>query len=709
MKNIISLFLIVLTSNVFSQKEAYEYPNLLPSDHVDVLHEVKVSDPYRFLEEFRSSITQEWLDKQIKLSKKYIFQTNLQASIYKRIERRTYSDLNYEKKIGDYFFSYRFKFKNQSPSLYFRKYNQKIARLLINPSRFDADTTTITSIVDVSVSNDSKFLAFSTSASGSDWKEIRIINLENKRLLVDKLKWIKYSDIVWDKAGFYYTRFEQPPIGEEKIALNQNSRVYYHAINTEQTEDKLIYEQQNLPFGLFNIQKSNKNNLIVYGAENVGSNYSQNIYLKSLESNTSALKQLIKSDLDLNYSYEIIAEKDSQLIVLSNASKGLEKAIYSYDYKGVTNYKPFIESNNFIRSAHLLSDKIVVISRNEMELFLNCYDLDGKELDRRKFIAGTSISNISANYKDSILYFYLNTYTTQPRACSYNVHSKALTINENIKKSFPEIKLITEVVKYPSIDGTLIPMTIIRREDLAFDGNNPTIIYAYGGFGVPIEPFYDAGFIYFVQNGGIVAIPGIRGGGENGERWHQEGRLLKKKNAIQDIAYAAKYLIKQRVTNPDKLCARGSSNGAMLIAACINFYPELFKAVVLEMGIYDMIRYHLFTTGYLAASEYGTAIEKEEFDYLRSYSPIHTINSNKKYPSIYVISASNDDRAPVLHSFKYVATLQSLKQKQNIVLLDYLDNAGHYGPQSFDAILLNESSIYSFIFKELSIKLKIKY
>ncbi|MFN5704642.1 MAG: prolyl oligopeptidase family serine peptidase, partial [bacterium] len=263
-------------------------------------------------------------------------------------------------------------------------------------------------------------------------------------------------------------------------------------------------------------------------------------------------------------------------------------------------------------------------------------------------------------------------------------------------------------VQYASEDGTLIPMTIIRRADMKYNADQATMLYGYGGFGVPIDPFYDPGFIFFVQNGGVIAVPGIRGGGENGEAWHQAGRTLNKINAINDFAYAAKYLIKNRITNANKIVARGSSNGALIISASINKYPDLFKAAVLEMGLYDMIRYNLFTTGYIASSEYGTSSNLEDFKNLISYSPIHNINSNVNYPSIYVITGDNDDRVPALHSYKYVAGLQSLSQQNNIILLEILKNAGHYGPQTYEDLLMNEARIYAYIFRELGIKIKLK-
>lgn len=707
MRYLLSLLLSLSILNAFSQREGYDYPKLNQSDHFDIIHNTKVVDQYRFLEESRSSITKNWLLEQSNLTNYYFNQSTLVNSIYKRIEQRTLYQLNLEKKVGDYFFSFRFNYKNQAPSLYFRKTNQRFARLLINPSLFDEDFNITTTIVDFHLSLDQKFLALIISRSGSEWKEIKIIDLYTKNLLKDHLKWIKLSNISWNKNGFYYSRFETPPLGEEKIALNQNSQIYFHQLNSIQLEDKLIYEQKNIPFGVFNVESINTNSLIIYGADYNNEKYIQKIYSKDLNKIDDQLKPIISDDYNSFYTYDILFEDDTTYYVFTNRYS-LNKEIYKYSKD--LNKEPvrFINNEYYINKSFIFNQKVLLVTHKNMQQQLFLYNKKGSELDRIYFPDGCSINNISVNEDDSIVYFYLNSYTATPRLCTYNLNTYNLTISNASKLSYSEIGITSEIVQYASEDGTLIPMTIIRRADMKYNADQPTIIYGYGGFGVPIEPFYDPGFIFFVQNGGVIAVPGIRGGGENGEAWHQAGRNYNKINAINDFAFAAKYLMKNRITNANKIIARGSSNGALIISSCINKYPELFKAVVLEMGLYDMIRYNLFTTGYVASSEYGTSANKDDFKNLISYSPIHNIKKNNNYPSIYVITGENDDRVPALHSYKYVASLQSLRQKNNIVIIDVLKNAGHYGPQSYDDLLMNEARIYTFIFRELGIKIKLK-
>ncbi len=706
MKYLLSFFLSLSVINAFAQKEGYDYPKLNQSDHFDIIHNTKVVDQYRFLEESRSDITKNWLIEQSKLTKYYFNQSTLVNSIYKRIEQRSFYQLNLEKKLGDYFFSYRFNYKNQSPSLYVRKSSQRFARLLINPSIFDEDVNITTSIVDIQLSLNQEFLALILSRAGSEWKEIRIINLESKKLLKDRLRWIKLSNVSWNNHGFYYSRFETPPLGEENIALNQNSQIYFHQLNTIQSEDKLIYEQKNIPFGIFNVESINSNSLIIYGADFVNEKYIQKIYHKDLNKVDDPLKSIISDDYNSFYTYNILSEDDTSYLVNTNRYS-LNKEIYKYS-KDRKEPIPFINNEYFLNKSFVVNQKVLLITHKNMQQQLFLYDKNGSELDRIYFPDGCSISNISVNENDSIVYFYLNSYTATPRLCNYNLNTYNLSISKASKASYNEINIISETVQYPSEDGTLIPMTIIRRADMKYNADQATMLYGYGGFGVPIDPFYDPGFIFFIQNGGVIAVPGIRGGGENGEAWHQAGRTLNKNNAINDFAYAAKYLIKNRISNPNKIVARGSSNGALIISASINKYPELFKAAVLEMGLYDMIRYNLFTTGYIASSEYGTSSNFEDFNNLISYSPIHNIKSSVNYPSLYVITGENDDRVPALHSYKYVASLQSLRQQNNIILLEVLKNAGHYGPQTYEDLLMNEARIYAYIFRELGIKIKLK-
>lgn len=706
MKYILSFLLSINAFIAFSQKEGYEYPRLNRTDHFDIIHNFKVLDPFRFLEESRSDITKNWLIAQSKLTDLYFNQSTLPNSIYKRIEQRSFYQLNFERKLGDYFFSYRFNYKNQAPSLYIRRFDQRFPRLLISPSVFDIDNSEISSIVDISLSTDQKFLAISLSKSGSEWKEIRILNLETKKLLKDHLRWIKLSNVIWNNNGFYYSRFEAPPIGEEKIAQNQFSQIYFHQMNTIQDDDKLIYEQKNIPLGVFNLQSIGNSSLLIYGAEFVNEKYIQKIYKKSLNNVLDTLYPIISDEYNNNYSYNILAENNQSYLVSTNRY-AINRDLYYISKAQNAIPQKFINNDYFINNAYVLKNKILVHTHKNMKQQLFLYDSSGNELNRIYFSDANSITNISVNENDSIVYFYLNSYTTTPRLCKYNINSYKLDISKAPKLSYDEIKIITEIVQYNSEDGTIIPMTIIRRADMKFNADQPTMIYGYGGFGVPIDPFYDPGFMFFVQNGGVIAIPGIRGGGENGETWHQAGRKSNKVNAINDFAFAAKYLIKNRYTNSQKIIARGSSNGALIIASCVNKYPELFKAVILEAGLYDMIRYHLFTTGYLASSEYGTSINSSEFEYLFKYSPIHNINSTNNYPSVFVITGENDDRVPSLHSYKLTANLQSLRQKNNIIILDVLENAGHYGPQSYEAILKVDSKIYAFIFNELGIKIKL--
>lgn len=706
MRYILFFLLCINTLLASAQKEGFEYPILSRSDHFDIIYSTKVSDPYRFLEESRSDITKNWLRAQSLLSNRYFNQSILQNSIYKRIEQRSYYQLNLERKLGDYFFSFRFNYKNQAPSLYIRRYDQKYARLLINPSIFDEEDESISSIVDYSLSIDQKFLAISISKSGSEWKEIRILNIETKRLLKDHLRWIKLSNVIWNNSGLYYSRFNAPPLGEEKIALNQYSQIYYHQLNSEQAEDKLIYEQKNIPLGVFNLQLLDNSKLLIYGAEYINDRYVQKIYKKSLNDIFDSLYPIISDDYNSSFSFNILSENKNSYLVSTNRYTP-NKNLFYISKDSNTSAKQLINNDYYIYNSFVIKDKILLHTHKNMKHQLFLYDSSGNELDRVYFSDANSINNISTNNNDSIVYFYLNSYSSTPRLCKYNTNNFNLEISKAPKLSYDEIKIITEIIHYNSKDGTSVPMTIIRRADMKFNADQPTMIYGYGGFGVPIEPFYDAGFIFFVQNGGVIAIPGIRGGGENGEEWHQAGRKSNKINAINDFAYAAKYLIKNRYTNPQKLVARGSSNGALIIAACINNYPELFKTAILEAGLYDMIRYHLFTTGYLASSEYGTSSDSKEFEYLLNYSPIHNIDNTKNYPSILLITGENDDRVPSLHSYKLAANLQSLRQKNNLVLLDVIQNAGHYGPQSYEEILKVDSKIYAFIFNELGIKIKL--
>jgi prolyl oligopeptidase len=693
---------------VIAQGKEIVFPALSPASTVENYHGKEIPDPFRFLEESRSSISKNWLLEQEKMHDHYFEENNNVNAFRKRIEIRSQYENTLERRMGNYFFSYRFINRSEAPLLYFRKANQKIAKELVNPSRFVGAEKSIVSIVDFKLSPDQRFLAIVLSRSGAEWKEIRVVDMASKRVLLDELQWIKLSSIAWMENGFYYSRFDTPPIGEEKTALNLNSKVMYHRLGSTQSSDVLIFEQQNLPFGIFDVQQLNTNKLVLYGAEESPKGFVQKIFLRNGLSQNDTLIPFI-SNADLNtYSYEVVAEVDERILVLTNRFSN-DKALYWFDPKGKNEaslFKPSTE--DIIRAVYYYNDRIIVLYSSNMLQHLCVYDKQGNELDRLYFNDGSSITQFSAAATDSIVYFYKNNYTSPARACSYNLNSFELKENRKVKLNYSRDEIISELKYYPSYDGTLIPITLLHRADMKYNANQATMVYGYGGFGVPIEPFYDPGFIFFIQNGGVIAIPGIRGGGEKGEAWHQAGRMFQKQNSIEDFAYAAKFLIKNRISNPSKLIARGSSNGALVIAAALNKYPELFRASVLEMGIYDMLRYDLFTTGYASVTEYGSSTNEKSFEYLLGYSPIHNIKAFEQFPALYIITGENDERVPSFHSYKYTASLQNKLKPQRPILLHTQQNAGHYGAQSFEDLIGNEARIYSFIFRELGLKIRIE-
>ncbi len=677
---------------------------MLPaSDHVDYYFNQEIKDPYQFLEENRSELTKNWLAQEQKIHSQFINSSKQLFEIEKRINDRSKTNEINIVKQGNYFFHFNFSNKESSPNLYISKGIKKASHLLIDPSNYDDNILDKTSITGFQISTDNRFLAFCLSKSGSEWKEIKVISLPYGKELKDQLYWVKQNSIAWFQNGFYYTRFERPPIGEEKIAINLNSRIYYHRLGTLQEEDELIFEQPALPMTLLNVQSINSEKVIIYGVTKINQQYFNTISINQNAHSIKDFKIIAQSEYSTGYTFEAIAETSGKLLVYSNY-KSKDKRLVYFDLGKINEYTEiFKENEDILRDVLVADQKIICLYSKDMNQYISVNNFNGKELTRYPITAGSAVYQLEGNFNDSIIYFYKNSYFLTPQLVSIDLRN--LELIEIYKNKKQTAKLISEQKFYKSSDGTLIPITLVHQKDLNFNADNPTILLGYGGFGVPILPFYDAGILFFIENGGVLAVPGIRGGGEYGENWHEQGRLFNKQNAINDFVYAGKFLIKNRYTNSSKLIARGSSNGAMIAAAAINQNPDLFKVGILEMGIYDLLKYQEYTTGYSASSEYGTSNDPQEFKYLLSYSPLHNIPNSFKNPAIYIITGDNDERVPPLHSYKYCAALQNKSLLDAPIIMNVQENVGHLGAQSFEDLIRNEANIYSFIFEILALKI----
>lgn len=690
-------------------QEVLRYPQAPKQDQVDVYFDTPVSDPYRYLENSASKQTQDWLKSQEELSGKFFRKLNYRYNIKARIKERYYYEQEAMIREGNYYFHYMWNDLNSPASLYYRKRLGQAASLLIDPARFDRKGAGISEITHFKVSGDGAHIAFCLSRSGSDWKEIRVMEMGKGRALPDLLRWVKSEQIAWKGNGFYYCRLDEPPKGGELTAINGQTRIYYHTLGTTQEEDRLIYEQPSVTQGIFSVETTEDERfLLVYGGGERGGKMYTQVYVQDFnDSSVQALRPFISEEHSKGYSFRVCGDIDGRLLVMTEQDAP-NKQLLLYDPARLNQYSPFIpERPEILQEVRMTGGRIVCIYRQDMRQFCVVSDRQGRELHRIAFPPGVSAGGLSGSNSDSSTLFYEHSYTSPPQVCRLNVYDFQLGYPGKARAAYAFKDLVSEQVFYTSEDGTRIPMTLVYKKGMKQDRSSPTILYGYGGYGVPVVPFFDPGVVFWLENGGLFAVPGVRGGGEYGEAWHKAGQLFRKKNAIADLVAAAGYLIGQGYTDTSLLAARGSSNGGLMVVAAANERPELFSTVIAEMGIYDLLRYQHFTRGFAWADEYGSSVNEDEFRYLYTYSPLHNVQAGKAYPAMFIVTADHDDRVPPLHSYKLTATLQERIRSTKPVLLRVQKDTGHAGANTIDKQLEEEAYIYTFIFEQMHIPLRL--
>jgi prolyl oligopeptidase len=708
---------ILLSYESFSQKNeapvrmvqsgGIQYPKAYKSDQVDNYFGTLVQDPYRYFEQISSKQIQGWIEDEKTLTEKYFSKYKILFNIRERIKERFYYESNLLSKEGKYFFYFSYDGAGESPSLYIKNKINKQGSLLIKPSDYERNINQKARIVTFEVSKDNKYIAFALSESGSDWKEIRVVNIQSGKAFPEVIKNVKISTIAWRGNGFYYGKFDEPSKGNELTEQNRNSRIYYHLIGTPQEQDLLIYEQPSIPLALFNVEvTSDERFLIIYGGQkNEGKLYSY-VYVKDFNHPDEELKPFIINEHITGYTFSVIDNVNDKLVVFTNINAPKGKVLLYNPAKLNDSVSLIPPQEAILQDVVMIHHQLIGTYLRDMKQSSVIFDSSGNVLQLISYPPGTSAGEFSGNNNDSVTLFYQYSYTSPAVACEYNMNTYQLRYLEKLN-STKQDQLESTQLFFSSKDGTIVPMTLIYKKGIKKDGNNPTILYGYGGYGVPITPFFDPGYVFWIENGGILAVPGIRGGGEYGEAWHKAGRKLNKQNAFDDFISAAEFLIKEKYTSSEKLAMRGSSNGGLMIGAVMNQRPELFKVAIAEVGVFDMLRYQDFTLGFASASEFGTSEDSTEFEYLYKYSPLHNVKNNA-YPATFIITADHDDRVPPFHSYKFAAALQEKNTGTNPILLRIQTNSGHFGGQTLDKVLDNEAYIYTFIMENMNVKLNLR-
>lgn len=701
------LSVLTITSIMISCKPASEpatsekltYPITAKSDQVDDYFGVKVSDPYRWLENDTAEDVKKWVIEENKVTFGYLEKIPFRNKIKERL-----TDIfNYPKysnpfRAGEYyFFSKNDGLQNQSV-IYYQKGLDGKPEVFLDPNTMSSDGTAAVSLL--GFSKDKKYVAYAINQSGSDWQTIYVMEVATKKLMSDKLEWVKFSGASWKNNGFYYARYDAPPKGKEFSQKNEYHKIYYHRLGDTQDKDVLVYENKDKPLRYYGASVTEDERfLIIYVSEGTDGT---EMYYKDLQSNQKDFGLLFAGFQD---NYSVINNIGDKLLVQTDAGAPNQRVIL-VDPKNPKkeNWKDVIpEKPELLESAATGGGKLFVSYLKDVTTHVYQYSLEGNPEHEIALPALGTAFGFSGDKEDALIFYTFTSFTYPPTIYKYDIASGKSDIWQKSDVKFNPDEYQTKQVFYNSKDGTKVPMFLVYKKGIKLDGNNPTLLYGYGGFNISLTPSFSTSRLILLENGGIFAMANIRGGGEYGEKWHNEGKLLKKQNVFDDFIAASEYLIKEKYTSSAKLAIQGGSNGGLLVGACMLQRPDLYRVAFPAVGVMDMLRYHKFTVGWGWAVEYGSSDSLENFKNLYAYSPLHNIKEGVEYPATMVTTADHDDRVVPAHSFKFIATLQE-RYKGNRPQLIRIDvKAGHGAGKPTSKIIEEQADIWSFMFYNMGI------
>jgi prolyl oligopeptidase len=579
--------------------------------------------------------------------------------------------------------------------LYFKDTLGGEEKILIDPNTFSEDGTA--SLSNLSISNDGQYAAYSVSKAGSDWKEIFVKDINTGDLLDDKISWVKFSGITWKDNGFFYSRYDEPSKGNEYSAANVYHKVYYHQLGNQQKDDKLIVENKNQPKWNFSFSNTTDQSVELLYTSRSTSGYQLAFRKKGDEAFTYI-------DTTFNYDYSVLDNIGNQLLVkTSNGAPKYRLVLIDLENPSVENWKEIIpERTSLLESVNLAGGKIIVQYLEDVQSKLFVYDLSGKEESAIALPAIGIVNGLNSDFKTKKVYYTFENYTYPKTVFELNMKNLDSKLYWKPNIDFDATAYVSEQVFYTSKDGTKIPLFITYKKGVKRNGNNPTFLYAYGGFNISKKPTFDIENTVFLENGGVYAVANIRGGGEYGKDWHIAGTKENKQNVFDDFIAAAEYLIKEKYTNSQKLAVYGRSNGGLLIGAVMTQRPDLFKVCLPKVGVLDMLRYHLFTIGRAWAVDYGLSENEKDFTYLYKYSPLHNVKKIN-YPATLILTADHDDRVVPAHSFKFAATLQENQTGEEPIMIRVDINAGHGSGKPVSMQIDEFTDTWAFVFYNLGI------
>ncbi|WP_310394328.1 prolyl oligopeptidase family serine peptidase [Hymenobacter sp.] len=679
-----------------------QYPNSPKADVTDTYFGVTVPDPYRWLEALDSPETAAWVAAQNEVTFAYLGRIPFRDAIRQRLAALwNYERYGVPEQVGpELVFSKNDGLQNQA--VVYRQRGADAPRVLLDPNQFSADGTT--ALADMAFSNDHRHLAYATSGGGSDWHRVRVLDLTTNQLLPEELEWVKVSGTSWTATGFYYSRYDAPGAGENDLSgKNEYHKVYFHELNTPQAADQLVYEDPARALG-FRIASATEDERFLCLYLTDGRADGNRLLVRDLTDPAQA-----NSWITLVESYEfnntVIGNVGGEVPVYTNyrAPRYRVVRIDPRQPQEAHWHEVLPETENKLEGVSQVGGRLVANYLHDASSQVKVYSERGEfQYDVLLPAIGTA-SGFGGRRDAQVVYYAFTSFTYPTTIYRYDLAANVSTVFRAPAVDVNPADYETTQVFYPSKDGTQIPMFLVHRKGVVRNGRNPTYLYAYGGFNVSLTPGFSVARLLWLENGGILAVPNLRGGGEYGEAWHQAGMTPHKQNVFDDFIAAAEYLQAHRYTDAAHLALAGGSNGGLLVGAVVNQRPDLARVALPAVGVMDMLRYQKFTIGWNWAPEYGTSDDPAQFENLRRFSPLHNLRPGTAYPATLITTADHDDRVVPAHSFKYAATLQAANAGPHPTLIRIDVNAGHGAGKSTQLQIDEWADVWSFCYANMGV------
>lgn len=673
---------------------SFIYPVINPSQQVDLYHGKEVKDPYRSLEVTNLPSTKAWIEDQNALTLAHLKSIPKHDEILKLIT----SNFQFERfgsfqSVKDKLFFFKNSSADNQPSLYVLDTKTGNQTLILDPNTLSSEG--LIAVTFWKVSPDGKWLAYALSKAGSDWSEIRIRNTTSLQDLSEKIEWVKSSEIAWtkDSLGFYYSCYPKPEKKEIYEEANFHQKICYHSLYCDPSQDRLIYEEPQHKDRCFMAEVSKDGQFLIISISEGASLDNQILYMRLDEPHS--LEPLFR---DQPGYYIFIGSEENHLFFLTTY-QALKGKVITVDTPSQKMSDIVPESEESIQEVAITKNHLIVSYLHDAYAKLSIYTKEGHFVEDTPLPSLGSVPSISSN-EDETFFYSVCSFTYPYTLFKYDIASHTSKELFPRKIPFSPEEYETIQVFYKSKDGTQIPLFLSYKKGLDIKGNHPTYLYGYGGFNVSLSPWFSPTFLTFMQMGGVVAVANLRGGGEYGQWWHEAGMLENKQNVFDDFIAASEYLTREHISSPQKLAIGGGSNGGLLVGACLTQRPELFAAAIAQVGVFDMLRFHLFTVGWMWVPEYGSSENPKQFDFLYKYSPLHQAKP-QFYPPTLLLTADHDDRVVPFHSYKFAATLQACQLAEYPILIRIESLAGHGGGKPLSKIIEENSALLTFLYFHL--------